>query len=471
MKKDNDENTPLFLPAPFYMMRTPLLPIEEFFFLVKQNLSEECLLPYYLGDEKLREAILIASPTLHEALQKMDEKNGREKQQILSSLLKYILRMSTRSTPFGLFASVTLGKWGTETSIHFDLEQIKKHARPDMEWLMAVIDRICSYPESFNTLSIQANPLLFRNGNRLILNDIRCNDDDEKKKKVSINATPLVNAIWMLAKQSMSVEQLIEKVLEQMPSLEGEKIREVILQLLKQQILVFTLCPSLLTSSVFHDLLKKLSEAEAQVKDNAALNIPEISKLKEIASKIAIYNQQAPGQGEVLLKEIESCMRSVATSTHFLQVDSTFRSEKLLLNGKIGDELSETAEVLWRLSFKDNQGLKTYHNKFLEKYGLNRKVPLLELLSNEGLGLPEMYTYSHLEKHSISSKEMEWSQWLKREWCRCLHERSKEITLNKQQLDQILGPVTNHEQAPLFLNYFAKSLQNHQHTSIEGNFC
>ena len=452
--KNNKKASPLFLPATFFMIRIPLLPVDEFYHLSNQSDMEAYLLSFYSNDEILREAIAIASPTLHQALQKIAEKNKKERQQIFSSLLKYVLRMATRSTPFGLFACISQGKWDNATCINMDHRIIEKRCRPDMEWLMKVIDAICQNSESFNILPIKTNPLALHQGNRINLNYMRVNESDKKKKKVSIGATPLTLAIITICKQAMTVDQLISEVIAQNPSLNDLKVREVIRKLVEQRILLFTLHPSLLTKSPFQDLLAKLSEAYEM--NNALLNIPEISFLKKIDLKISKYNCQGIGKGEEALQDIQASMETLAPSANFIQVDAVYRGENLTLNHLVAEELSNTAEVLWRLSFRSHKLLQKYYEKFIDKYGSGRKIPLLELLSEEGLGIPEIYLNASQEKINLSSKEKIWSRWLKSEWCKCLHERKKEIILTDQIIDKIWGIPNDMEKAPLSFDLYCE---------------
>lgn len=468
MEKENKENPSLFSAAPFFMIRTPLLPVEDFFYLLNQSNVEECLLTFYFKDEILREAIAIASPNLHQALQKIADKNTKEREQIISSLLKYFLRMATRSTPFGLFACVSHGKWDEKTSVVFDHKNIEKRIRPDMEWLIKIIDSICQHPENFDILPIKANPLALQNGNRINLNYLRINETDKKQKKVSIGATPLTTTILAIAKQSTTVDQLIDKVLELIPGLDRGKIREVVRKLLEQQILVFNLYPSLLTKSPFQDFLAKL--AEIQARNVASLDTLNFSILTEISTKNFDYNRQSVGKGEKFLQDIQSSMETLSSSKHFLQVDSTYRAENLTLNSTVIEELEKTAEILWRLSFRNSQHLQNYQAKFLEKYGLGRKIPLLELLSEDGLGIPENYTNPSSDKIELSSREKDWNKWLRREWCQCLHDRKKEITLSNSLIDKILGPSSDKEKAPLSFDlYFEIIAKSNRHID-QGDF-
>ena len=68
-----------------------------------------------IEDDFFMEAIYVASPNLYEEVIKL--KNGelkteKDKEKILKSLFRYYYRMCTRSTPFGLFSTCGVLKWG-----------------------------------------------------------------------------------------------------------------------------------------------------------------------------------------------------------------------------------------------------------------------------------------------------------------------------------------------------------------------
>lgn len=429
----------LYSPASFFMVRIPFLPIDEFF---RQN---EDPFSYYLKCESLKEAIAIASPSLHEALQKINEKKGKEKEQILSSLLKYILRMATRSTPFGLFAFVAQGNWGDQTSIHFDHQRVIKRARPDTEWIVSLINEICDRVESLEIFPLQSNSLLFQMGNRIILNYHRSKESAAMEKKVSINASPLVVKILSFSKQPIYMQEICDKVIEEMPHLEGLRVLEVIRKLVEQDILIFNLHPSLLTPSLFQDLLDKLSEAQKKE------SIPEWPKLNELSSKIALYNQQGVGKGENALGDIQSLMKEFSsTAKNLLQVDSSYPGEGLILNQNIREELQKTAELLSRFSFSKQNRLQSYCLKFIERYGHTKRIPLLELLSEEGLGVPEIYLDAN-PNFTPSDPQKKWNHWIKREWFK----GQREIILTESLIDKIFGPC-HKEKAPLSFDLFCE---------------
>ena len=105
------------------------------------------------------------------------------------------------------------------------------------------------------------------------------------------------------------------------------------------------------------------------------------------------YNQTKIGEGEECLLKIHEKMASLTEKKPAVQIDATWDLDVKLPFFLI-KEIEEVAEVFWKL-FSEKKSLTyihDYHSKFLEKYGISRLVPILELVdSNNGLGYPEYY--------------------------------------------------------------------------------
>jgi lantibiotic biosynthesis protein len=417
-----ENEAPLFLPASFFMVRTPLLPFDNFLALMQRSDINDCLIALFDKDAQMREALAIASPSLYTAL-----KSRKDTKQARLSLLKYFSRMTTRSTPFGIFSFVALGTFSEVTSVTFDLSKVYKRARPDMEWLMAMIDQICADPRYFSILPLYRNPLVFESGGRAFLNYLRKENAEDEFKTVSIRLSYLTQAIFQLTKKSISINDLQDKIMQRFPALEREKVLGVIQQLLKQQFLSFSLLPSLLTECPFKDMLSSLPASAAS--------------LSNIVSKIENYHRTQVGQGEQQLLELQESLKNVAETKNCIQVDSAYAATDLTLSKEIGNELAEAAEVLWKLSSAQSLPslLEPYHKKFLEKYGVHRTVPLLELLDgNGGLGAPEVYTKKTFEAHPKSHQNNLWSKWLKQQWMQCIRDKGKEIVIGEEDIEKML---------------------------------
>lgn len=92
----------------------------------------------------IREAIEASSPSLLEALPSLNNfQYSRKQRQVLKGFVRYLLRMTTRPTPFGLFSGVTYGQFASRAQLNMkNIPFYRKRTRPDMEWLLKIIEQI-----------------------------------------------------------------------------------------------------------------------------------------------------------------------------------------------------------------------------------------------------------------------------------------------------------------------------------------
>ncbi|MCY9135594.1 lantibiotic dehydratase family protein, partial [Bacillus atrophaeus] len=99
------------------------------------------------------------SPSLYQSLQIWNNINDQKrKEQIAISLNNYLIRMTSRTTPFGLFSSVTVGEFGNETFINTNpLNHSVKRCKPDMQWLYKLIRKLEKDNSIFLGLNVMCN--------------------------------------------------------------------------------------------------------------------------------------------------------------------------------------------------------------------------------------------------------------------------------------------------------------------------
>src|SRR5437762_6425126 len=109
-------------PQQSFVVRTPLFPVERFFqWCAGQRTSLESprqvlqrTLKQFYQQPLAQEALFIASPDLHKQLllwldDNIEKPDKKERAEL--AFVKYMIRMCTRCTPFGLFASCTAGNF------------------------------------------------------------------------------------------------------------------------------------------------------------------------------------------------------------------------------------------------------------------------------------------------------------------------------------------------------------------------
>ena len=96
------------------MVRTPLLPIETYTSLVTE--ADHLAL---LDDPRVRRAVAVGSLSLLNALDKFAQSSaaGKDADRARAKLQRYLIRMSTRPTPYGLFAGCANVPIGDSTDL------------------------------------------------------------------------------------------------------------------------------------------------------------------------------------------------------------------------------------------------------------------------------------------------------------------------------------------------------------------
>ena len=117
------------------VIRIPRNPFEELRFLCCENVK------MLFKREDILESVYVASSDLYKEIQRYTLLNDKEKRRVVNSFIRYLSRMSTRSTPFGLFAGCTIGNTGEETQLVVTQNYIR-HTRLDMNYLCACLS-IC----------------------------------------------------------------------------------------------------------------------------------------------------------------------------------------------------------------------------------------------------------------------------------------------------------------------------------------
>ncbi|MGE6537963.1 lantibiotic dehydratase [Bacillus luti] len=382
----------IFEPLPFFMIRSPFLPFNALYQIKNQEVLIKKLREYAEMDY-IKEAIAIASPSLLESLKHIHgDLSNRKTQQVISSVLRYMLRMTTRPTPFGAFSGVASGEFKEKSLLEMShFEQFKKRTRPDMEWLLGVVSSLEKNPSILQSLMVSKNHATYRVGNRLYLPfSTECGQlrkkDMEKKENISISYSEVVRKVLDLAETHITVKELLQKLQNDYPGIEVKVMENFILQLVEQEYLITELRPPLTYDSPFDYVIDKL---KIRVGENQIWE--DLLKVKDL---ILVYDQLPLGKGLSVYNNLILLMKRIYEVTTPLQVDFALNTQDLAIGKNVANDVSKAAQVLWSIadSGVGFPHLQKYHIDFLEKYGTTREVPLVELLSEElGLGAPATY--------------------------------------------------------------------------------
>ncbi|WP_293939972.1 lantibiotic dehydratase [Sphingobacterium sp. UBA5996] len=158
----------LFQLSDYFLLRTPLLPAAvavDLLRIEEANDMEERL-RHLFQREQLKEALFLASPTFSVEVEKWLEYKKESSLKMITSLLKYAIRMSSRSTPFGLFAGVSLGNViASEKKVSLIRGNTHKTVlKLDASVLTGVIGRLSNDERIYSQLYYRINSTLYLEG-------------------------------------------------------------------------------------------------------------------------------------------------------------------------------------------------------------------------------------------------------------------------------------------------------------------
>ncbi|WP_338877516.1 lantibiotic dehydratase (plasmid) [Spirosoma sp. SC4-14] len=177
----------------FFALRLPVRSISQLIDLINKSLqnptSEQTNLLLNLLDQKwVAEAIFLASPDLYETWQTSQDKElGKALQK---ALWRYVLRSYGRSTPYGLFAGVGLGKIDQFNRIEFGQSPWTTVSRLDSLIPLTVSEALTKDVSIRSLLQYRLNNSLYRVGDQYRFSERTGSLHDQKIVLSSLPSTP-----------------------------------------------------------------------------------------------------------------------------------------------------------------------------------------------------------------------------------------------------------------------------------------
>lgn len=479
------KSSTVFEPAGFFMLRVPLLPLQRYLDAFSSQRAEQhqaCADDRQFGclESAARlpmfdEAVAVASPSLHAAMLRVGkEKEPRKARQTALAISRYFARMTSRPTPFGIFSGVMVGDFDEATNVELGGSSAhRKRTRADMGWLMRLVHGLEQRMDVVRQLEVTANASILIRGGRTVLPYVTQHGlvaQGERTESVSVRFTPVVDDALKGAQDPIPFGDLVALLAHRYPKVGEERVARFLEELLKQEFLLSSLRPPLTISSPLDHVISQLASVEGAEADLAAL--------LQVRDEMRTYDSVPLGEGTELYRSLKARMKGLVHGEEDspLQVDVALGAKHVRLHHEVGEEVSRAAECLWRLS-ADRRGmrhLRSYHRDFLERYGVDREVPVLELLDEDcGLGAPPTYTFPKGRREANepnAAKREDRDPILMRLLMTATNRRETEVELT-EELVAALAPVAGApESAPLSLELYAQVVAESATAIDDGDF-
>lgn len=351
--------TALYRLAPWVLVRTPLLPAAS------RELAHEPRRA--LSDPEVVRALAIGSPTLlADALR--NGQDHKEASRTDKGLARYLIRMSTRPTPYGAFAAVSLASWASATDLCLGAER-RTRTRPDMAWVRGLLASCEERREVRARLRWRSDPLTHEAGDRIV-----------GSTGGSVRATA---PAWIALTESGSWIEHDELIARVAAATGGsiEQVEGLVDQLRTAGLLRSDLAPTLTGTGATTgaDSLRLVSGVDDSLADRVA----------GLTASLA----EADAGGAAAARETFG--QVVEHATELFQSSETFQSDLVRdlsgssLSAEVGLECARAVETLLRIGPGPASAgdLAGYTKRFVARWGQGREVPLTEVFDPvRGLG-------------------------------------------------------------------------------------
>jgi thiopeptide-type bacteriocin biosynthesis protein len=368
----------LYEPLSWVLVRSPLLPVETYLSLAQPMVSDRPM----PADPTIRAALAVGSGNLYDTLGRAGP-SVRDDPKSSGKLLRYLIRMSTRPTPYGLFAGVGLAGWGPDTDLSILEGRPRTRTRPDMAWLLRLVLEAESRREVRSHLRYCTNARAFVHAGRVFLPEAApVADTGGSGPAVSVRASRTVSRALDLARTPVLHADLVAALVESTAA-PIEKVENLIDELWRQTILLTDLRPPLTVPSPAHYVADRLRHIPSASDIFQQLE----AALGGMAEWDALPIDQAASSYRKLAIDPDS--EDQAASEVSCQVDMALAFGGSRIGNQVAREAVRAAELLLRLTPLPAgvPQLDAYRRAFETRYGPDREVPLLEMLdANFGLG-------------------------------------------------------------------------------------
>jgi class I lanthipeptide synthase len=368
-------------PLTWVLVRSPLLPVERYLeFGDRARPGGEAELPPVARDPVVRRAMVVASQSLFEQLSHPPSRPSAARRWQLA-VLRYLIRMSTRPTPYGLNAAVSLGRWDAETDLELGCEEVVR-ARLDMGLLTALVDELESRPEVVRELRLQTHPTVIVRAGRAVLPERLGAGSDAFE--VSVRATrPVLTALELCRGAPTPFAELARALAEDFPDA-GPQIPDLVHTLVREGLLVSELRPPFTGGDPARYLLSRL--------DRLVAARVERDRLAAAIAACEHWQQLDAAGGARGFASLVHTARAVAAAPPQetpVQVDMMRPLRGDRITRAVAEEAAQAAELLLRLSplHAGSVTLNSYRDRFVERYSAATEVPLIDLIRPDvGLG-------------------------------------------------------------------------------------
>lgn len=408
----------------YFMVRTPSLSIK---YLQEYENQDKDIYEFIHSNEILddffKKALLISSKSLYFSY--INKPNDIKKYNNLKeSLLKYFVRSTTRTTPYGYFSSVSIGEFSNETNLVKNKRLVDLKA--DNKWINYIVYILEREEIIFRKLKFKFNKICYKSGDRFknpyFTNYGKADLKEKIVKENSIKYTHLVELIKNETKKFTSYDDLEKILLKEYENVPKELVEKTIKMLLENEYLFSNLrIPSYCVNSLNHII---------EVLEDINYKGEYLEQLKLIDNLILEYKRK---ESIKCLEDIYSSMSKIYKNKNYLILNLGNEFKYKNLNKDIKIKIEKMANLLYEIPVRSSS-INKFKGKFIEEYGMNIEVPLTKIIdTNDFNGLSLLNADSNI----IMEDEKKISDKINAKIFQSILNREDEVFFSKQDFEGI----------------------------------
>ena len=367
-----------------FVIRTPLLSLNYIQSVIsKKDISDEQL-KEVCKDTKVQEAIFLASPDLYGQMNKWlnnELSDLKDIERLKESITKYILRMGSRCTPFGLFAGFSLGKIDNKNNLELaNGSKYYGHLRLDMNYLCALAIDLAKIPEIKNQIKFYPNTSIYKSGEYLRYVEYKYINSKRNHFIIAVDDSEYLQRVLQASKKGIKFKDLVSLLVDD--EISSEEAQEFIDELIESQLLVSELEPSVTGEEFLNQIIDVLKPLEGI--DHI------INFLQEVEDDINQIRNKPIGISIDHYSKIIDKLSKLETKydlKYLFQTDLVVAGNNLEVSSDIPNDILKGIEIMNKLTLAQTSGnLLQFKDAFYDRYE-EREIPLLQALDVEsGIG-------------------------------------------------------------------------------------
>lgn len=365
------------------IIRTPLLPY--------QSINNKKEIKEAIKSNIIQEALFLASPGLYDAALKFS--SGQitpDKQDRFSyTAYKYLSRMRSRPTPFGLFAGCGTLTWGDKTDIVLaGTEDLKRYSRLDMSYLCHLVQSLEKTDRIREELIFYPNTSINVKNDNLTYIEYFYHNDRRVHKLVEVEFNEFLSLVLKEAKQGKKINEIAKALTAEYSEISEQESTTFISDIIDSQILVSELQPTVTGDEYLQVILRTLNS----INNSTGIKLTEVTELTKVFQWLRNLDKRKVNE-ITHYNDLKKQLKVLNTDTidgKLFQVDLLKKTQDgSFLSADIKTQLLEVFHFLenFNKSYYPNT-LKVFLEKFREKFE-DQEIPLLDIMDTErGLGYP-----------------------------------------------------------------------------------